>query len=75
MQGTEKQKERLWLKIARISKGHTQASLGQKVGLSGPTISAYESGDLTPKPPAAMRLGEELDFDWQRFYQEDVKGA
>ena len=70
MQDTKKIPERIWLKILRIKKGYSQLELGKAVGLSGPTISNYESGELTPKPPAAMRLAKELGFDWKRFYEE-----
>lgn len=75
----KKPPERLWLRVLRISKGHTQISLGKAVGLAAPTISSYEKGELTPKPPAAIRLGKELGFDWRRFYEdtesEETKGA
>ena len=64
-------KDRAWMRRRRRQLGMTQAELAQKAGMAQRTVAAYEAGERTPRVPAAMRLGDALDEDWRKFYEEE----
>ena len=49
------------LKSARISKGFTQKTLAEELGIGGTAIANYEAGKNGPKPHLLSRLSELLD--------------
>lgn len=61
---------RLILKDKRIEKGMTQQEVADAVGLTDMAIFYYESGQRIPKPAMAKKLGELLDFDWRKIYED-----
>lgn len=55
------------LRRARTAAGLTQGVVAAKVGQSIPTISAYESGDVTPPGDTLLRLALVLRLDLSRL--------
>jgi transcriptional regulator with XRE-family HTH domain len=49
--------------MARLEAGITQRELAERLGLTQPTIAAYESGRRQPTVPALMRLLGAAGFD------------
>ena len=69
----------MFLQTQRKRRHLTQAALGQKVGLGGETIRAYESGKriiqfcwITPIA-AALDLSPEDAHEWQLLVQHDAE--
>ena len=62
------------LREKRKEKNMTQVELAQAVGVSQSQIARYESGERTPKPATAKRIGTELGIDWTEFYKEETHG-
>lgn len=58
------------LKDKRIEKGMTQQEVAEAVGMTDMAISYYESGLRIPKPTTAKKLGELLNFDWRKIYED-----
>jgi transcriptional regulator with XRE-family HTH domain len=62
---------RKWLQEARVSAGLTQAQVSDHLGMSRGMYYCIESGRRRPSPEKARRLGDLLDVDWTKFYEED----
>ncbi len=62
--------KRTWLITCRLNHGLTRSEIAKKLQISSPAYMAYELGTRTPRPVKAKMLGEILDFDWTRFYEE-----
>ena len=58
------------LRKIREEKNFTQEQLAEKVGVSRQTISNIECGLSLPSVPTAMAIGQILDFDWVRFFDD-----
>lgn len=61
-----------WLKEIRESKGYTQESLAEKVGIAKTTYASYEQGHRQPSILNAKRLSEILEVPWTIFFDEEV---
>lgn len=61
-----------WLKEIRESKGYTQESLAEKVGIAKTTYASYEQGHRQPSILNAKRLAEILEVPWTIFFDEEV---
>lgn len=58
------------MKVRRVIKGMTQEQLAEKAGVSRSHVTRIERGEIRPSVPVAKKLGEVLDVDWRRFYDE-----
>ena len=61
-----------WLKNIRESKGYTQESLANKIGIAKTTYSSYEQGHRQPSIANAKKLGLALDIPWTIFFDSEV---
>ena len=59
------------LKKERQSKGFTQDSLAEAVGVVRQTISNIECGLNRPSPELAIKIGEVLEIEWCKFFTDD----
>lgn len=61
-----------YLSKLRSSKGYTQESLAEELGVSQSTIASYERGIRRPSPAVFKRLMEmfqlTLEEAWEMFY-------
>lgn len=55
----------------RVEKGMTQKELGEALGVSVQTISAYESGRRRPKVETLSRFADALDVPYSDFFGLD----
>lgn len=55
---------------SRKNRNMTQEDLAKKVGITRQMISAIENG-ARPSVEVAKQLGEILEFDWTKFYEEN----
>lgn len=62
---------RTWLIELRKSKGLTQQQLSAETGLSQNYISSIETGERNTPVWTAKKIAAALDFDWQRFYEDE----
>ncbi|MEU0443583.1 XRE family transcriptional regulator [Streptomyces sp. NPDC006186] len=53
--------------LARKRRGLTLAELSQRAGVSLQSLSNYETGRTSPRPPTVRRIAESLDFP-ERFF-------
>lgn len=51
------------IKVFREAKGWSQAELGERVGVTGPAISQYETGARSPDIAMLRKLAFVLDTD------------
>lgn len=51
------------LKNARKAAGLTQVALGARLGISGPTVTGWESGDRLPTDARLYAIAQALDID------------
>ena len=61
---------REWLVAIRKKAGYSQKDICNAVQISQPTYWEYEHGVCTPTVATAKRIGDFLDFDWTRFYDD-----
>lgn len=62
---------RKWLVEKRKKANKTQKEIADKVGITRQMIGALENGTATPHPKTAMRIADVLDFDWEKFFEDD----
>ena len=73
-------RQRLWeaegkqLARRRESRGYTQASLAEAVGVDSRTVGYWEAGETRPRPANRKRLGELLRLPLPSW-QDDVRTA
>lgn len=60
------------LKQARKSKGYTQESIAQKIGVKKSTFSGYESGNSEPDMEKLIKIMNILEIDANYLYQDEV---
>lgn len=60
---------RKWLIEARGRRSQTE--IANESSISQQMYSAIERSEATPSVSAAKRLGKILNFDWNRFYEDD----
>lgn len=58
------------LKYLRIKKDMTQKELGIEVGVNYRTISSYETGARELPVKIAKKIGEVLEIDWWKLYED-----
>jgi ribosome-binding protein aMBF1 (putative translation factor) len=63
------------LRSARLAKDLSTSTLGDKVGLSHGSISAYEAGRAKPKPETAAKLAKVLDIPVGALSNGDARHA
>lgn len=57
--------------LARESRGHTQSSLADAIGIEQGTISKVENEQISPSEELLKRLAEFLDYPIEFFYDEE----
>ena len=55
--------DKLDIRTARVSRGMTQSTLAEKVGVSKTTIVKWESGEASPTTPNFFTLCEVLNYE------------
>ena len=55
--------DKLDIRTARVSRGLTQSTLAEKVGVSKTTIVKWESGEASPTTPNFFTLCEVLNYE------------
>ena len=66
---TQKSVERTWLVSLRGDQ--SQAAIAQASEISQQYYCNIEQGTRIPSVSVAKRLGKILNFDWNRFYEDD----
>lgn len=61
------------LALARKRRGLTKKGLAELVDVSTRSITAFEAGDIVPKPLTVTRLAEALDFPISFFEADDLE--
>lgn len=61
------------IQTARLSRGHTQASLARTLGLGLRTIQTWELGEALPNRSNLEALAAELDHTPAWFYAEHAE--
>lgn len=62
---------REWLKSIRKSKGLTEGNVAEEVGITQAAYHFIETGQRSPRPETAKRIGAVLGFAWTMFYDEE----
>ena len=63
------------LKLSRIKKGYSQAKLAEIVGVSGYSISRYETGVQSPSVETLLKLSDVLEVTTDYLLgKENVNG-
>lgn len=62
---------REWLRDIRKARGLTEAAVAAAAGITQVAYHWIESGERTPRPETAMKIGAFLCFPWTRFYEEE----
>ena len=60
------------LRQARKSKGHTQQSLADAIGVKKSTVCGYESGNSEPDMDKVIKIMEVLGVDANFLYQDEL---
>ena len=60
------------LTLARKRRGHTKKGLAELIDVSTRSVTAFESGEIEPKPVTLARLSKVLDFPPSFFEAEDL---
>lgn len=60
------------LTLARKRRGHTKKGLAELIDVSTRSVTAFESGEIEPKPVTLARLAKVLDFPLSFFEAEDL---
>ena len=63
-------KEKAMLKELRIKKDVTMRQVADCAGITESMYCLIENGKRRPSPEVAKRIGDFLDFDWTRFYDD-----
>jgi len=58
--------------LARESRGHTQSSLAQAIGIEQGTLSKVENDQIAPSEDLIKRLAHFLDYPVEFFYDEEA---
>lgn len=61
-----------WLKNIRESKGYTQESLAEEIGVAKTTYASYEQGHRQPSIINAKKIATKLDMPWTIFFDDEV---
>ena len=64
---------REWLIAYRKAKGLSQIDVADATGVTQMMISNIENGKRRPSPKLARSLARIFNFEWTRFYEEDLK--
>lgn len=59
------------LALARTSRGLRQTAVAAALGITQPTYSKYETGQVKPRPEYLTKLSHVLDFPQSFFFQTD----
>lgn len=62
---------REWLKEIRLNSNSTMLSLSSKLDISESYYCMLESGERRPSVEIAKKIGEVLNFDWTKFFEEE----
>lgn len=63
------------LKHLRITQGHTQRSLADRVGVSEIAIGYYEQGRMQPRPGRLKKLADVLGVEVAEIITDSEKAA
>lgn len=63
--------KRKWLCNIRKEKNCSISYISEKVGITQTYYFYIEKGCRRPSPEVAKKIGDLLDFDWTRFYEEE----
>ena len=56
-----------WIRELREDRGWTQAQLAEKLGLSTPTVSQKERGEISVKPPLRRKIAKAFGMTLEKF--------
>ena len=59
------------IRVLRVKFGLTQTQLGEIVGVSKNTVSAWENGLYFPSISHILALGKAFNVDWLYFFREE----
>ena len=62
--------DREWLRELRIKNGLSQKFIADYLDVKQPTYCNIETGKGDPSVHLAKRLGEALNFDWPRLFED-----
>ena len=60
-----------WLKQIRLKKELTQKETALRAKITPQHYNYIERGLRNPSPGTAVRIAEVLDFDWERFFENN----
>lgn len=63
---------RSWLRDIRKKAGMTEGQVAEAVGITQVGYHLIETGERTPRPETAQRIGAVLGFPWTRFYEAEM---
>lgn len=63
----------IWLKQIRITHNITQEKVAAEIGITVRYYQYIESGKYKPSVKVAKKIAELLNFEWEKFYQEENK--
>jgi putative transcriptional regulator len=66
---------RQWLIDMRKSRGWNQSDLATEVGVSKSYISEIEKGNRTPSGRKAFEIAKKLEFNMERFFEDEEEHA
>lgn len=66
-------RKRHWLIQARYDSGKSFKELAKETGVSQQAITNWEVGKRRPRPEIAKRYAQILNFDWTKFYENDIQ--
>jgi len=66
-----KKKRREWLKDYRKKSNLLVREIANELHISVASYWYFESGERTPRPKLAKKLGKLLKFDWEMFYMNE----
>jgi transcriptional regulator with XRE-family HTH domain len=61
------------IKILRIKLNMSQDRFGKKIGVSGKTISAYETGKITPTLEIIYKISEEFEVNFFKKSNREIE--
>lgn len=61
---------REWLISIRKSQDKTQGQVAAAAGITQPSYSQIEKGQISPAIQTAKLIGAELGFPWTKFYED-----
>ncbi|MGP4063069.1 helix-turn-helix transcriptional regulator [Halobacillus sp. H74] len=64
-------KKRDWLIQIRKEAGFKQNELAEKIGIGKSYLSEIEKGNRTPSGKLGLKIARALEFNMERFYEDD----